>query len=287
MKTRTRPGITSINTAPAQLEVAASRMPDDLASLGARRARATAGRRARDPGAGPDPAGRARPHRRDVDPVRRRARGDAVRRGGPGRDVGAAPGVRRDRPAARLAPVAPAARPAGAAPRRGLRPDARRDEPHLLRGARPHPARRRGDDRVPRADHRRDAARRAGGWTSSGSRSRRSASCCSPRRGRRAAALDSVGVAFALVAAGVLGRSTSCSPSARGGSSTAARAWRSRWSGRRSSRSSRASPQAGTRPARPGAAARRVRRRAAQQRRSRTRWRPRRCAACRRASSGS
>ena len=50
---------------------------------------------------------------------------------------------------------------------------ARRDEPDLLRGARPHPARHRGDDRVHRADRGRRRCSRAAGWTSSGSRSRR------------------------------------------------------------------------------------------------------------------
>ena len=174
------------------------------ASLGrrARRAEDHRGARPRHRGARPGPAGRARARRRHVDPVRRGARRDAVRR----RRAGAA---RRCCASASRRSCSSRSGARGCAAHRARAPAPRRrssalalgaDEPDLLRGARPHPARHRGDDRVPRADRGRDAALAPARWTSSGSRSRRRASCCSRPRGR-AAGSTPVGVVFALIAA--------------------------------------------------------------------------------------
>ena len=78
---------------------------------------------------------RARGRRDRVGAVRRGDRGDAVRPSRPGRDRAAAPRVRLDRAARRLAAATRRAQPPRTRPRDDLRAGARRDEPLVLRGA--------------------------------------------------------------------------------------------------------------------------------------------------------
>ena len=75
------------------------------------------------------------------------------------------------------------------------------DEPRVLRGARAHPARHRGDDRVRRPAGRRGArARGAGADLVLGGARRRRASCCSPTRA--AGRVDPLGLVCSSLAGG-------------------------------------------------------------------------------------
>ena len=161
-----------------------------------------------------------------VDPVRRRDRGHALRRRRLGRRLRAAPRLRRARPPRRVAPAPARLRARGPAPRRRVRPRARPHELHVLRGARPHPARHRGDDRVHRARWRSRSSGRGRGSTCCGSSWRGRASSCSPTRAARARRTPSASCSRSPRRCA--GASTSCSPRAPASASPAAAAWRSR-----------------------------------------------------------
>ena len=117
----------------------------------------------------------------------------------------------------------------GDAPRDRPRGRAGLHEQHVLRGARPDPARRRGHDRVPRPARRRGRSRPAGGSTSSGSRSPAAGSRCSPTRTGTSTSRASCSPASQRSS----GASTSCSACGWGGSGRARAASESRWSSAR------------------------------------------------------
>ena len=206
---------------------------------------------------------------------------------GPGGRVAAAPRLRGGRPDGAVAPArARRCTPRAAAPRALFGLTLGADEPLLLRGAGPHPARRRGDDRVRRAARRRRLRLAPARWTWSGRRWPPWASSCSPTRSARTASTP-LGLAFILVAGRLLGGLHPARPARRRGASAAATGsrWPRSWprlvplgpgiaAGRRGPPAS---------PEHPRASALAVA--LLQLRRSPTRWRPRRCGACPRTSS--